>query len=91
VPVKLLSGKVAEMVPPEVVLVSVPIVTGEEKLPVLSESCAVKLFVAVYPEAVKVTETEAPAQYGPAGESEETEVTWEYPLKLKKMSNRQKV
>ena len=50
---------------PAVVCVSVPTVTGEEKLPLASDSCAVKTFPErKVPVMVKGMETAAPAQNG---------------------------
>ena len=57
---------VAEMVD-AVVLVTVPILVGELKLPLAFESCAVKMFPVknVIVSVVKFTETLDPPQKGP--------------------------
>ena len=63
VPDAVFEGIVALIVP-ELVLVSVPMLTGLEKLPLELESCAVKMLPALkVPDMVKGTDISEPAQY----------------------------
>ena len=64
VPVIVFTGNVLEMVP-ATVDVKVPILTGETKLPVAFDSCAVNIFPELkVPETVNGTDTIDPAQNG---------------------------
>ena len=63
VPVGVLAGIVAEIVVPLLAsLTSVPMFTGETKLPEAFDNCAVYVLLVKVPELVKGTETVAPVE-----------------------------